>query len=250
MSDFEIAIVVCVLFFGGFVKGSIGFGTPLVAAPLLALFIAPKEIVTLLALPLLISNFTDTYRLRSEWRAIREIWLYLLVAMAFMPVGVWFLGFGDPDFIRLMMGVMAYIYLLVESRLGFFKELGAGFQRIVGAVMGATLGFVYGTTTISGAINIIYFSMLRLAKNPFIFLMNAFNSTGMCVIILSLYLQGFYTKPRFTNALMAIIPVYVGYWAGIRVREHIDQALFFKLIRIALFLIATSLVIKFVMGKM
>ena len=234
MSEVEAVVITCVLLFGGFVKGSIGFGTPLVAAPLLALFIAPQEIVTLLALPLLVSNITDTYRLRAEWRSLREIWLYLLCALAFMPVGVWFLGFGDPDFIRLMMGVMAYTYLLVESRLSFFKELGTSFQRIVGALMGAVLGFVYGTTTISGAINIIYFSMLRLAKNPFIFLMNAFNTTGMFVIISSLWLQGFYTKPRFTNALLAIIPVYVGYWAGIRVREHIDQALFFKLIRIAL----------------
>ncbi len=249
MSEVEAVVVILVLFFGGFVKGSIGFGTPLVSAPLLALFIDPQEIVTLLALPLLVSNITDTYRLRSEWRSLREIWLYLLCALALIPVGVWFLGFGDPDFIRLMMGIMAYTYLLVESRLSSFKELGTGLQRIVGALMGAILGFVYGTTTISGAINVIYFSMLRLSKNPFIFLMNAFNTTGMIVIISSLGLQGIYTKPRFTNALLAIIPVYVGYWVGIRVREHIDQALFFKLIRIALFLIATSLVIKFALGK-
>ncbi|MYA97307.1 MAG: sulfite exporter TauE/SafE family protein [Nitrospinae bacterium] len=250
MSELEFVATVCVLFFGGFVKGSIGFGTPLVAAPLLALFLAPQNVVTMLALPLLVTNITDTYRLRSEWRALGEIWLYLLCALAFIPVGVWFLGFGDPDFIRLMMGVMAYTYLLVESRLASFKELGAGFQRIVGAMMGATLGFVYGTTTISGAINMIYFSMLRLAKNPFIFLMNAFNTSGMFVIIASLTLQGFYTKPRLTSGLLAIIPVCIGYLVGIRVRERIDQALFFRLIRIALFLIATSLVLKFIMGKM
>ena len=79
--------------------------------------------------------------------------------------------------------------------------------------------------------------------------MNAFNTSGMCVIIASLWLQDFYTKPRFTNALLAIIPVCIGYLVGIRVRERIDQALFFKLIRIALFFIATSLVIKFIMGK-
>ena len=151
MSELEVAAAFCVLFFGGFVKGSIGFGTPLVAAPLLALFITPQNVVTMLAIPLLVTNITDTYRLRTEWRSLREIWLYLLVALAFMPVGVWFLGFGDPDFIRLMMGVMAYTYLLVESRLAAFKELGSGLQRIVGAMMGATLGFVYGTTTISGA---------------------------------------------------------------------------------------------------
>jgi len=42
----------------------------------------------------------------------------------------------------------------------------------------------------------------------------------------------------------------IGHLAGIRVRERIDQALFFKIIRVALFLIATSLVLKFIMGKM
>ena len=250
MSETEVGIVVCVLLFGGFVKGAIGFGTPLVAVPLLALFIAPRNIVTTLALPLLLSNITDAYRLRSEWRSLREIWLYLLCALAFMPVGVWFLGFGDPDFIRLTMGVMAYTYLLTEHRLASFGELGAGAQRIAGATMGAALGFVYGTTTISGAINMIYFRMRRLAKNPFIFLMNAFNTAGMVVIIASLWLGGFYTKPRLTHGLLAILPVYAGYWAGVRVRAHIDAALFFQLIRAALFLAATSLVIRFIIAKL
>lgn len=250
MSAPEVAFVACVLLFGGFVKGSIGFGTPLVTVPLLALLLAPKNVVTLLVPALLVSNITDTWRLRAEWRALREIALYLAFALAFIPAGVWFLGFGDPDLIRLMMGLMAYAYLLVERRLGSFEELGAAFQRALGAVMGALLGFVYGTTTISGAINTIYFSMLRLPKNPFIFLMNAFNTAGMLVIIANLLLQGFYTKPLLTDALLAILPVYAGYWVGIRIREHIDQALFFRLIRAALFLIATSLVVKFLLARL
>ena len=250
MSELEISFVFCILFVGGFVKGSIGFGTPLVAAPLLALFLVPQNVATLLAFSLLVSNIVDAYRLRSEWRSLREISLYLPFALAFVPVGVWFLGFGDPDFIRLMMGVMAYTYLLVERRLGSFKELGSGLQRIVAAMMGATLGFVYGTTTISGVISTIYFSMLRLPKNPFIFLMNIFNAAGMFIMILSLSHQDIYTKPRFIEGLLAIIPVGIGYLVGIRVRERIDQALFFRIIRIALFFIATSLVIKFIMAKM
>ncbi len=249
MTHPETIFVVCVLLLGGFVKGSIGFGTPLVAAPFLALLLPPRNVATLLAISLLVSNVTDTWRLRAEWRALGEIRLYLACALACIPVGVWYLGFGDPDAIRLMMGLMAYAYLVVESRLGSFRELGAGLQRALGALMGATLGFVYGTTTISGAINTIYFSMLRLPKNPFIFLMNAFNSVGMTVMIASLALAGLYTKPRLAEGLLAIVPVYVGYWAGIRVRERIDQALFFRLIRVFLFLIATSLVVKFALAK-
>ena len=101
------------------------------------------EVQALLAFSLLVSNIADAYRLRSEWRAIREISLYLPFALAFVPVGVWFLGFGDPDFIRLLMGVMAYAYLLVESRLGSFKELGAGLQKIVGATDGRDPRFSY-----------------------------------------------------------------------------------------------------------
>ncbi len=248
MSDFEITFLGCVLLLGGFVKGSIGFGMPLVSAPLLALLLDPRDVVTLLVPALLLSNVTDALRLRTEWRAIKEIALYLACALAFIPIGVWFLGFGDPDVIRLMMGLMAYAYLLVEGRLSSFRELRAVSQRIVGTLMGTILGFVYGTTTISGAVNTIYFSMLRLPKNPFIFLMNAFNATGMFVILLTLSLRGHYDKPRLDKALLAIVPIYAGYWAGIRIRERIDQALFFRLIRTALFLIATSLVIKFILA--
>ena len=80
--------------------------------------------------------------------------------------------------------------------------------------------------------------------------MNIFNAAGMFIMILSLSHQGIYTKPRFIEGLLAIIPVGIGYLVGIRVRERIDQALFFRIIRIALFFIATSLVIKFIMAKM
>ena len=212
MSELEISFVFCILFVGGFVKGSIGFGTPLVAAPLLALFLVPQNVATLLAFSLLVSNIVDAYRLRSEWRSLREISLYLPFALAFVPVGVWFLGFGDPDFIRLMMGVMAYTYLLVERRLGSFKELGSGLQRIVAAMMGATLGFVYGTTTISGVISTIYFSMLRLPKNPFIFLMNIFNAAGMFIMILSLSHQAFIRSLALSKGCWRSSPWVSGIW--------------------------------------
>lgn len=247
MSAPEVIFVAAVLFFGGFVKGSIGFGAPLVAAPLLALLLVPGRVVTLLTLSILLSNVTDVWRLRTEWRALGRVAPYLLCALAAIPAGVWFLEVGDPDLIRLMMGLMAYAYLIAERRLAFFRGLGAGLRGALGAAMGALLGFVYGATTISGAVNVIYFSMLRLPKNPFIFLMNAFNATGMSVIILTLSLRGFYAKPRLIEALLAVAPLYAGYWAGVRIRDRIDHALFFKLIRVALFFIATSLVARFVL---
>lgn len=247
MSETEILFVAGVLFLGGFVKGSIGFGTPLVAAPLLALLLAPERVVTLLVPALLLSNITDAWRLRAERRALARIAPYLLCALASIPLGVWFLGFGDPDLIRLMMGLMAYAYLIVERRLDSFREPGAGLRSALGAGMGAVLGFVYGATTISGVVNTIYLTMLRLPKNPFIFLMNAFNMTGTAVMLLTLSLGGFYARPRLIEALLAVAPVYLGYWAGVGIRERIDRALFYRLIRIVLFLTATSLVARFLL---
>ncbi len=247
MSEPEILFVAGVLFLGGFVKGSIGFGMPMVAAPLLALPLAPERVVTLLVPALLLSNLTDVWRLREERRVLARIAPYLLCALASIPVGVWFLGFGDPDLIRLMMGLMAYAYLIVERRLDSLGEPGAGLRRALGAGMGAALGFVYGATTISGVVNTIYFTMLRLPKSPFIFLMNAFNTSGMAVMLLTLSLGGFYSRPRLIEALLAIVPVYLGYWAGVRIRERIDRALFYRIIRVVLLLTATSLVARFVL---
>ena len=58
--DFEqvsiIAAVVCSLIVAGLLKGTIGVGMPVVALPLLSLFIDVKSAVTLLSMPLILSN--------------------------------------------------------------------------------------------------------------------------------------------------------------------------------------------------
>ncbi|MEK9672749.1 MAG: hypothetical protein VW268_09640 [Rhodospirillaceae bacterium] len=51
-----LAAVAAVLFLPGAVKGCLGLGITFLAAPLLTLFIAIPEMVTLLALPIMLSN--------------------------------------------------------------------------------------------------------------------------------------------------------------------------------------------------
>src|SRR3981189_1168269 len=51
-----IAAVVCSLIVAGILKGIIGVGMPIVALPLLSLFIDVKSVVMLLSMPLIFSN--------------------------------------------------------------------------------------------------------------------------------------------------------------------------------------------------
>ena len=58
-----VAAVVCSLVVAGFLKGIIGLGMPVVALPLLALFVDIKSAAMLLSMPLVFSNL--------RWRAER-----------------------------------------------------------------------------------------------------------------------------------------------------------------------------------
>ena len=68
-----IAAVVCSLIVAGLLKGIIGVGMPVVALPLLSLFIDIKSVVTLLSMPLIFSNVPQALEGGKTGRCLMQL---------------------------------------------------------------------------------------------------------------------------------------------------------------------------------
>ena len=68
-----IAAVVCSLIVAGLLKGTIGVGMPIVALPLLSLFIDVKSAAMLLSMPLIFSNLPQALEGRKTARCLVQL---------------------------------------------------------------------------------------------------------------------------------------------------------------------------------
>ena len=80
-----LAAVALALLLAGAAKGFLGLGITFVAAPMLTLFVSVPEMVTLLALPILLSNIWQAFaggHIRESWRRMWRLILCLGVGTA------------------------------------------------------------------------------------------------------------------------------------------------------------------------
>ena len=77
-----IAAVVCSLIVAGLLKGIIGIGMPVVALPLLSLFIDVKSAAMLLSMPLIFSNLPQAFEGGKTGRCLMQLMPVLLAIPA------------------------------------------------------------------------------------------------------------------------------------------------------------------------
>ncbi len=244
MTSLETAAAVAVLFAGGVVKGAIGFGLPVFTNPLLSLFMAPKDVIVLMAVPIFATNITNVRLGWREWRSLGHVVPYFVMGIAFVPVGVYFLNRSNPEVIRLFVAAMVFFYLGGRKYIPTMDTLPVRLRTGIGVVCGALVGFSLGATGISGPIHVMYISMFSLPKEAFIFLVNAFNSAGSASMMGSFALGGEFTRVVMARIGGGLIPVFLGFWVGIRLQNRLPQEVFYRVVRIALFFIAVSLVVR------
>ena len=59
---------------GGFVKGAIGYGMPLVATPILLVSFTLPQVVLIMVVPIFISNVIQGFQTRKAWSVLKLFW--------------------------------------------------------------------------------------------------------------------------------------------------------------------------------
>jgi uncharacterized membrane protein YfcA len=136
-----IYLALCLIaFFAGFTQGVSGFGSAMLALPLLALFMDVKTAVPLVGLLGLVVALLVLFQVAGHLER-RKIFPLLLSAAAGVPVGVVFLKEIDKDAIRFVMGILLIAYAVYGLCLGTVrKNLKAGWAYAFGFLAGCLGG--------------------------------------------------------------------------------------------------------------
>ena len=235
-----IAAVVSSLIVAGFLKGIIGIGMPIVALPLLSLFIDIKTAAMLLSMPLVLSNLPQALEGGKTGRCLMQLMPVFLGMVPGLFLGVRVLLALDANVAKIMAGLVLMgvggVTLLaprpqIQSRLVLPSGIAFGF-------FGGILG---GVAAMPGPFVFIFLLAKGLRGQAFTKEASLYLvvSAGLLAILLTASSAFRWLDVSISTA--AILPVVLGMYVGQHMRDKIAPETFEKLVLIAVIVAGAEL---------
>ena len=235
----EIVFAIIIIFFAHVIKGLSGFGSGLIAIPLLALFLPVIFIVPVLGLLSYSGTVMQSFSLRrhAEWRVILPLIPFTMLGIA---TAVWVLSNVEANILVLCLGIFVLLYAIYSllpipdiKKSLYWTVFAGGFGGLVGALFGT-----------GGPFYVIYLKTRGLNKTQFrASIASIFLIDGGARIV-GYASSGLYT-PQVLGLVAMLFPVLlVGMYTGHHLHIKIDQKQFNLVISIMLLFSGLLLIYK------
>jgi len=240
--DFSLLILAyaaAVLLFAYFIRGIAGFGSALIAVPLLALRLPLATVVPLVALLDYTASLTQGIQNRSHIRW-RDIWPLLPFTVLGVATGLMFHRVSNPALLTKALGVFIGSYA-IYALLPLPNFSGRRWWAVPAGYCGGTVGALFGT---GGPFYVIYLTLRQADKFGFrataaaIFLFD-----GGCRLV-GFTLSGMFHRHILLAAVAALPLVAVGLRFGNRFHLTISPKNFMRLICVILLGSGMALLLK------
>ena len=229
-----------ILLFAAFIHGALGFGFPLIATPLLVLFMPLPTAILLTLIPTVSINLVSIFTEKHWKQALSIYWPIPAFTIVGSIIGTQILLSVDPSPFRMLLALVLVAYLVTERLRGSRQE----HQLPIGgmALFGLGLGLLAGVVNIFAPVIVVFALYTRMNPTLMVatFTMSFLTSKSGQII-------GFIANDAFDPDVvmitLSLVPfVLLCLWLGIRIRRRIDRDTYMQLLRGALWLIATALV--------
>ena len=238
-------IFIAIISLAGLVHGTLGLGFPLVAMPLLALFLDVRSAILLTLLPTVAVNIASILY-GGNWRhSVGQFWPMGIYALAGSLVGASLIVANDPAPFKLLLAALVLVYLgsgwIGGSRMQWVSQ----YQAWSMLVFGLAAGVAAGATNVMVPILVIYALELGLAATAMVQVFNMCflaAKLGQIALFTGAGLFGaemlIYTLPLAGVALIALV-------FGMKFRQRISAEFYRKVIKRGLLVVALLLIGQF-----
>ena len=247
--DPGLLLAVAGLIFAGAVKGAVGFGLPMIAAPVLAGFMGPRTAVVVMS----IVNFVSALLVAGRVRGVplrgylRLVGPMGLATMGGIVIGAQLLAVLPQALLSVLVGIVAMLFaLLSAARLQL--KIPPARRGVVGSLIGLAAGLLGGTTSVFATPVVMYFQAVGLPKRDFLVLLNLVLALGTLVQIVAYAGLGLFSVAILQSALLTVVCVGVGIGLGFVVQDRVNQRVFNTAVIAVIFLVGLSLVARTVAG--
>ncbi len=209
------------LLLAGTAKGVFGMGLPAISLGLLSLLMPPVEAATLIVIPTLTTNAWQ-FLTGSRRIAMSRRFATLLIGVVIgTTLGIRVLTGWDTAAVSLTLGVVLLVYACVGI-LASHWTIRSSAERWSSPLVGLVTGIINGATGVSVMPLVPYLNSLGLQRDELIQAMGLVFMTAILALASCLAFTGHLQIASAGASALALIPVFIGMYAGqaIRTRLH------------------------------
>lgn len=233
MDTTAFVVIFLALALGALAKAITGLGLPLIAIPIISVWLGVETAVVILALPTAVTNLWVMWSLREGRHEFRGLWPLYVTSGVGAVVGTYVLTSISDRAITLSVAMIVFGFIALRLLQPDF-QLDRGLFRRFAAPVGTLIGVVHGATGISGPLVATYVAAAKAPRVPHVFLVSAVFQVVTTVQLTTMIALGLFDRDRTIGTLLALIPVALvtplGLQFGRRVRPETFQRLLLVLL--------------------
>jgi len=208
-----------------FVKGSIGFGFPVLGTPLLSLVLGVKAAVVVLIIPNIIMDGLQFIRNGASIAVIRRFAILLVFGAVGTVIGTRLLVVVSSRMATLVLGAFLLAFAILGI-VGVKLRVSPRWEPWVSPVAGLIAGIVGGISNVPGTPLVIYFHALGMEKREFLSSV-AYTFVVYKVIQLGAVIYfGLMSPILLGYSLGLVVAALAAFAGGLKVQDRLDQRAF------------------------
>jgi len=236
-----------VMVFAGIVHGSLGIGFPMVATPLIAVFLDVRLAILMTLVPTVAVNVATIAGGTDQMRSIKDYAPMFLGAIAGSIIGAWMLAAMDPSPFRLALALLIILYLFTGIQSSKYTAWLPHHNRAVMCGFGLAAGISGGITNVMVAILIIYFLSQSMERSKMLPIFNICFLIGKVTQLVILSFAGWVSLNLIYQSVLPAMAALGGLWAGMRIGSQISKEVYRKLLHVLLVFLAIVLIGQFLL---
>lgn len=242
--DFEWStfLVVAISFaLGGFVKGVVGLGLPLITVPSLSMVLPVPTAIAISAIPVILTNAVQFIQGSHHKEIFSRLGVLLVLMLVTLALSTKLMVILEPRILLLSMGAVVGLFVITN-----FRELRFTIpresERWLAPVTGLVSGFIGGITSFFGITVALYLLAIKIPMDMFVTSVSLIYFSGATTLAIMLAKFKVLGSQEVILAATGLVPLFAGLFAGQRLRKYVSQQLFRRIILIVLFGVAMTMV--------
>ena len=237
-----IFIIILAVLGGGLVKGTLGFGMPMVALPIIAFVLPATTAMMLLCAPILLTNFLQI-KFKEGVSSYRFLPMFASLIIGLIIGARLILEININTITQII--ALSIIFAALVNCFGIkIENINKSWEKTITILIGFGSGILGGLSTFYGPPMLAYLVATNLPKEKFIRTVSTMYFIGSFPLYGSLIYYGFATKQDLMVSLALIIPAFIAQQLGTKIRDKINQKQFRICVLTTLIVLGFSLLIK------
>jgi uncharacterized membrane protein YfcA len=246
-SALDVFVIVAAIAVGAFVKGATGGGLPLIAIPVMAVFLGVERSVVVMAIPGVVANTWMIWTHRETVSQTRDLPVLVGTCIVGAVAGTLLLESLPARVLSAILAAVigAYIVLAILKPGYVFSPR---FTRVASPPVGIVAGGMQGATGISGPLLSTYLHGYGLPPRAYVFSLSVLFFVSAFVQVIALAAVGLYTEARLWESALALVPIALALPLGTRAARRLSPLAFQRVVLVLLAASAITLVYNAVGG--